>query len=435
MNAQSKTRRKVSSSASAIRTTVALATLSISCGRVVPPQPRNEVITRQQQRYTVTDSMQAPVASDSFKLATALDAERRLRAFRAVHQVAAHIGTLPWEIPEYHDEQPLADGTGGYGPMAYVFASPFIGGFTSVTQIDAHGPYGFLAGVVFVEAPVGTTLPPTYTALGLVPGLNCVYLAHQGASEQLGWDAYIVSGSETTGCPRPMDADTRHVAAKFQRQGTFNNQTDYPSVGRFDETNGGQPLVGFRCIDAWCDVGPGPNLDVRPPSHNGVTFFGNKREAAVPGWHDDQLLAVQTPGGLRPRLRATVVPEPDLATKPISEFKGVWVRVATVWLGGDPSGTKYGAPTAGMPHTWNMRRGLNALELSFDGVSWQGRVYPVSANGYTPTTTGVTRLIVTQEKHLDVLVPGTARFRWRVADEGIWVPCDQGCCRVEAEIF
>jgi hypothetical protein len=129
------------------------------------------------------------------------------------------------------------------------------------------------------------------------------------------------------------------------------------------------------------------------------------------------------------------VPEPDLAVKPISEFTGNWVRVATVWLSGDPAGTKYGPPTAAMPRTWNMRRGLNALELSFDGSNWQGRVYPVSTDGTSPTTPNVTRLVVTQEKHYDVVVPGTARFRWQAADEGIWVPCDQGCCRVEAAIF
>ena len=30
----------------------------------------------------------------------------------------------------------------------------------------------------------------------------------------------------------------------------------------------------------------------------------------------------------------------------------------------------------------------------------------------------------------DYWVPGTARWRWRVDDEGMWMRCRNGCCEI-----
>ena len=116
-----------------------------------------------------------------------------------------------------------------------------------------------------------------------------------------------------------------------------------------------------------------------------------------------------------------------IETRGIDEYRNVWRRAATVVLDTDPTGTKYAT-------RWGMRRGINIIELAYAEVStgswqWIARVTPAPTGGMRPPSKP---LLVTQESHPDVVVPGTARFRWRGMDEGVWVPCDQGCCRLDA---
>src|SRR5262245_57485257 len=56
------------------------------------------------------------------------DSSRRAKVFSKLSAQMIALAQLPWMIPEYHDEQPLVDGS-QFGPMAYIFASPYVSGF------------------------------------------------------------------------------------------------------------------------------------------------------------------------------------------------------------------------------------------------------------------------------------------------------------------
>jgi len=57
---------------------------------------------------------------------------------------------------------------------------------------------------------------------------------------------------------------------------------------------------------------------------------------------------------------------------------------------------------------------------------WRMRV---TKPGDTPGAGSRIWLNVVEMPHLDYPVPGSVRFRWTVADDGVWIPCGQSCCR------
>jgi hypothetical protein len=388
----------------------------------------------QSRPYTADDASRVPQATPHFHEKIREDSLRRDSAAKRVSATAAHLGSLILDIPEYHDEQRFRDGA-GLGPMAYVFASPYLGGFNHINQVNAHGTYGMLVAVLWVDPPGGGgSLPQLYLNLKLSPGVNCAYLAHTGPNPASGWSAYMVPGTVGQPCPRPTVPGQR-LPARRTPPGTEILSEDYPAVARFGEDFAGSPTVGVRCLIGWCEIGGGALLPQKPVSHTGFAYLMARREGRVRGWHDDQVLSVMNAAGsLVPTIRATVTPVPGLERMGVQHFTQQWVRVATIWLASNPAGTKYGMPTAAMPKTWGMHGGLNALELAFANGKWEAQITQVGPNGTINPGTPTTRLIVAQMPHMDLLVPGTARFRWRMNDEAVWVRCDQGCCQVDSAI-
>ncbi len=342
----------------------------------------------------------------------AADSLRRDSVFKRVDRVMVQLGRLPWMIPEAHDEQPLTDGAGNYGPMSYIFASPYLDGFTREAQFIEHGPRGVLVAVVYVNAPVNAVLPATYGRLQLRGGVNCIWLSAAPAANLIAWAAYVSSAqpSDST-CVAPPAPGPFLVVRRTGAPGHF----DVPPVARFDEDVAGQPLLGVKCLAGWCEIGPqGFQRKVAlvpevPPGH---------RETRIKGWHDEQRLAVDAGAGqMTPGPRAALRPVRNLHALSAASFRMTWRPVATIFfLTTPPPGSNYAK--------WGLQAGHNRLELiEFEG-RWVARIRRQDGSiRYWPH--------VQRHVHYDAPVPGAARFRWTALDDGGWVPCGQACCLVD----
>lgn len=351
------------------------------------------------------------------------DTRRRRIAVGHTSRVMMRTGALFMDIPEFHDEQRLTDGNQGYGPMAYVFAMPTLDGFKDSVQFGSHGARGVLVGLVYVLELVNSPpLPATYTDLSLAYGLNCVYLAfRKQAPQNERWKSYIKPANSDSTCTSLETPDNLLPVNRISvsnNSGNLHPFEDYPAVARFDEAANGRPLLGFKCVDGWCVIGLGSQT-VRPPMAGGP----GGREGNINGWHDEQVLTIRNaPGDFHGVFRAKLTPRPHLERVTLDTLQN-WTHMATITLHTPPVGQKYS--------TWGMRQGNNRMELRLNPVDsqWQARmIAPAFGNNPEDTTT---LRFVGRHSHFDVAVPATARFRWTLADDGIWVPCDLGCCKVE----
>jgi hypothetical protein len=141
-------------------------------------------------------------------------------------------------------------------------------------------------------------------------------------------------------------------------------------------------------------------------------------------------------------LRATVTPVRSVpVTSGQTDANGdpLWLPVAWIWVEGNPSRTKYGeAPDPWSKPYWGMHSQLNLLEVAYDSKvtnpkeRWQGRITQLDLEGKPIAAKVPRRVLVRPENHDFKGIPSTARFHWKDTDEGVWIPCDQGCCRVDA---
>jgi hypothetical protein len=368
--------------------------------------------------------------------AATMDSIMHKAPLREMNLEIKRLADLPWFIPEYSDEQYLSDGRGGLGPMAHIFPSPYLASYTREDQIIENDTLGILAALVFVDRNPGDTLPDTYKNLSLLFGLNCVYLRDVAiASSTDRWSARIAHPGNGKACERTNYAIGMVSAPLAVKRDTSAGAlaADYPPAARFSEGTHEVPLFGFRCLDGWCNVLPAGTTATLAPTNT-----VNTKEGHIKGWHDEQRLTERVNGKLVPSIRASVVPVPGLGALKTSDFVG-WVKVAIIDIEENvPQSSKY--------YGWGLRRGHNELEINGTGGRWIARV---TAKGVLSTGrsagpgqylgTDLTKptewLIVAREKHFDLAVPGTARWRLTVLDDGVWVPCGQACCQAEGPIM
>lgn len=349
-------------------------------------------------------------------------------------EATKHFGRMYYHIPEYHDEQHFQISTNEFGPIVYLYASPFLGMFQQVSDIAEQGQFGAFAAVIEVDAPTGTPLRGEYTSLNLRPGVNCLWLANpaNAAGNPTGWVAYVTVASGLGTCDRPVEGSVLPslTVTRFADSPRFRH-ADFPPVARFSEaqypggSTYGQPLIGVKCLDGWCEIGPMGAVPTPAPT-------GYGRLGAIKGWHDEQVLAHEDGAGvLRPTARATLIPDRFLEQhrletfqitdpRPVDSERG-WVSVATIVMSANPpAGSKY--------DRWGLTRGENYVFLrritpGTGKNDWQMSV----VNNVLPSRMIWTN--VTREKHTDVLVPGTARWRFASYDPtGVWVRCGAACC-------
>lgn len=376
-----------------------------------------EVLARAHANRQARDSA---LAARTRQCVDLLDQASLSRTAEMVQPVWNYAAQMLLDIPEYHDEQRLEDGAGGFGPLVKAFALPTLDGYTDVVQFGNHGTRGALVAVVamdLVDAP--DPLPKPYLDLGLVRGVTCVYLAYQQTwapgNDPLGdplpvsgWRAYMTEGTANgTKCEPAASPAWRRV----HRTVTPRPFGDYPPVARFTENNSGGPLLGVKCVDGWCDIGPRAQT-AKPPMAGGTA-----REHTIKGWHDEQMLSmIDASSKFVPAVRAQITPEPNIHQIPIAAFN-TWQQMAVITLKDPPVG-KYA--------DWGLAVGDNMIRLRrpASGI-WEADLLPENSTQRLPLK------FVARHEHVDAAVPGTARFRWTSGDEGVWVPCGQGCCKVE----
>jgi hypothetical protein len=388
-----------------------------------------------------------------------------LNAYKRRHEPlgpeGARLISMYFDIPEYHDEGRLLGDTdsGGrlLGPVSAIFASPFLGGTSHPWEIVEDGFPGTLAAIVVVDHGPHEQLPTTYKNLNLHFGVNCIWLylpplqngaAYGGDVTTLPLSVYVSHAGNPARCRQewmgkmvvpPLsgglaDGPLPVVAVKDLR---FTGDADYPAVARFDTDKSGEPILAFKCLDAFCEVFPksvtaGQSRgEVRTPAGltsvsattpswtvpSGMASLTREevRNRVIKGWHDEQELGVRdTKLKWRPSgVTATVVPNPAAANLDSAAFNGSWQPVATVTFHGAP-------PTGSSYEKWGFTNGVNVLNLGFFGT-WKAKL--VKPDGSSREWTHVTRT-----RHFDVAVPATARFRWTGIDEGLWTPCGRACC-------
>lgn len=359
---------------------------------------------------------------------------------------ALRLARMFFDIPEYHDEGRLPvnrDVPGALlGPLAGIYASPFLHGFTRPAQIYEQGKPGILAAIVVVDEKPGVQLPPSYRNLQLQAGMNCIWLYVEPPSAGGSYAAYLANlrysarlshPASGGACDRsvPMPNSLAVVAVTIQN---FTADSDYPPVARFATDRQGNPILAFRCLNAFCEIGVGSEKDVRKPDGLGrpnpniaqwdpaaADNPDQGRRQVIKGWHDEQTLAVR---GADYRWRASdvtarITPIAGAAQYDSADFHNQWRRVARILIVG-------AVPTASKYHKWGLRTGVNHIEFQYDGAAGRWKAQLVR-----PDTPPVPWNTMVRIVHHDVAVPPIVRFRWTGADDGVWAPCGNACCKTD----
>ena len=234
---------------------------------------------------------------------------------------------------------------------------------------------------------------------------------------------------------------------------------DYPPVARWEWDVGvNTQVIGFRCLDGWCEVGElghdpetGPDLT---GTMGGIAGLSGSPVLKVKGWYDEQRLSPTKSGWWKPgkgplSVVGTIVPVPGLDQLDVKSFHHLAayrVRQFECTIGGirqraalrpNDSGRQchydfvlYGRLGAqSTPHGWVQRhfrkaptgremcRGSYRLDHPLVGQDRPGRQNRPQILVHRPPTRARRRS-----------VPGTARWRWLADDETTWGRCGGACC-------
>ena len=387
------------------------------------------------------------------------------------------------DVPEFNDCQRLLLPNGAYGPLIAVFAAWDLERLDTLVARDLQ--------VRVPDRPelgVSTQIPPTLSGrrgrgargrgvsgppvrrvgalilnLGadyqvedfvIRRGFSCLYLWPAPR-----WQARIVPVPTDDDCLRPILPDTfstpaggLKVVEDWQGGSTL---SDYPPVARWDRDAQGRPYIGIKCGSAWCEVG-GVNFTPNPPYVGPFPNANVARVRRIKGWYDEQLLAVpDNTGKLVPSpLKGTIFPDPALDGYVDADFDRNWARVAYVALDGGRTSdythylTKFGLQRAPVTAPFEQ---LNRIEMCH-GSSDQCQIARSEVPKCGPTQVvppatevrwwarvsapGVPRprhncVVFLGHAGLGKHIPGTARWRWIIADEATWTRCVQGCCEMD----
>ena len=329
-------------------------------------------------------------------------------------------------VPEFHDCQRFTDSARTvYGPMVAIFArnaletipDPVPGAVTT-----SHLP----AGSEQASATILNYDMP-YQPLRIEKGINCLYLFSVNAV----WQARIVPVKSDQACLQPMDPAGAGADLRVEVLAGVPG-IDIPPVARWDwDVAVGQHYIGIRCGTRWCEV-----YNPSQPSLKSSASYQGSRLVAAKGWYDEQYLAVQQGPDLVPGAAlGTIFPVGDLAGAVEANFDKVWRQVALVSLstasveykekfnfvlGPAPLGQSAislcrGDATACLPATAT----VNECDNKSD--PWWAKIVSGPDTRFR---------CVKRRQHPGVSIPGAARWRWKVEDEGGWVRCPNGCCEI-----
>lgn len=348
-------------------------------------------------------------------------------------------------IPEFHDCQRFlsSDGT-RFDSMYAIFAARTLKSLPDLlerpVQTNQPGPVTNPRQWAMTAATI-YSYGGRYAPLGIEPGFNCLYLWLDGARE---WRAFMFPVEDRDpDCLQRRTASGRGVRplrVNVTLRGVFPD-SEYPPVARWDlDPRRKLHFIGIKCGDAWCEVGPSGasfgsgarRTDLAPLLAS--TRHGHKRVTSVKGWHDQQWIAIPPDPGavptVGPKLRpftafAAVYPDTLLERRTVADFSASrWIPVATVVLDQD---------IPGYERKLNFTQGTNTIFLQNTSTGWRARI--VSGRKVARERDVVRRDHSAMLATLGLTVPGTARWRWRVDDETIWIRCDAGCCEIAGDTF
>jgi len=339
-------------------------------------------------------------------------------------------------VPEFHDcQRLLIDRATTYGPLVGVFASNTLGVSGST---GSRLPVAEVVNFDVVE----------YTPLGIKPQFNCLYMFRDSAAAN-GIAAYMVSvGRVEKACLNeyaPSMSGTPLLVIPHTPPPPLNWE-DIPAVARWDwDPVTRRQYIGIRCDLQWCEVGPQDGFGL---STAHTYPFAHKREQRtfwIKGWYDEQQLAAKSGNSLWPLPAVgTVVPDSSLgdysdATFPTSR----WVPAARVAI--RPYRTEYmsklGLGPAVIPHRMNKLELCKAPWTTCAASAGGSPAQPTvnctgTANDWWArmiTPTGQTKYFCVVRTAHTHAIEGTARWRWLLEDETIWVRCAEGCCQVNSD--
>lgn len=355
------------------------------------------------------------------------DCEDRYRALSALQGEAVRLGLLRMGIPEYNDEQRFLAAPGIFGPKVTIIASANLDGFRFDEQYTSHDTRGVLSALIFVDTVPSADLSTyaQYRALGLAAGVNCLWVSYRSSGTP-GWRARVTRSGAVWSCAD--DGPGTDLGVRRQSFGPAVGFLDVPAVARFEWDVAERPLLGVKCLTGWCTIGPsspsgGPAFTVQRLAEGVPELVALGNSVGIAGWHDEQRLANYVAGVAVPgTVRATLIP----ATTTILPDLGVGQRrlVGYVFLHDPPGTTRYAA--------WGLRQGLNEIYLALESPDLH-RIFVRSIDPSGAGSPAVRWTNVVRHEHFDAALVSTARFRWIATDDGIWVACGQGCCRMDGE--
>lgn len=270
----------------------------------------------------------------------------------------------------------------------------------------------------------------TYAPLGILTPFSCVYFAGSAATGYAVWIA-------RNGSPRcvatlrisELATATRLEVQSYTVSGMLDE--DYPPTARWDwDSVHAQQYIGFKCGAAWCEAGVSgfePSRRWRAPA--GMTSRLQRRVFEIKGWYDEQLLSVPGDFGPRPSsILGTVFPDPGLDTLTKRDFDNP--RPAALVMLNKDSANIY-------------KRKLNFVRTHSDGsrvkelnvIYVLARTDPMWSNRVMDRTgrNDKSRREHFRDHSADIargnfVIPGSARWRWKLEDETVWKGCDAGCC-------
>ncbi len=366
-------------------------------------------------------------------------------------------------VPEYHDCQRLLEGNSGtYGPLVGVWAAYHVTARFSNLARDS--------------TPVAVAelfnWDQAYGRLGIQQYFNCLYVRSSGG----GLVAEMVPvGTDNTGC---REARSHWGPGHPLRVNVEQLDDSAPPVARWEWSSTGVQYIGIACgPKKWCRIGP-PEGFRRDSLHTESELADVPQAVAsrpgrrllVAGWYDEQRLAPPSgPPAAATDVRAIVVPHERLGQYVYADFENKWAPVAFVRFetgsGHAPIkhevrvgyADKLGFATGDTTSVISLCRGLEECPrlrtVAADSLLQRlpaayRHPTPVSAqevaNGASQTVPNVWWARITagsrvtyrpvircDHSSLRDTVPGTARWRWSLDDEKVWVRCVNGCCEVQ----
>lgn len=338
--------------------------------------------------------------------------------------------------------------TVGLGPPVVGDPSLPSGVRTDATLPPTDSPFAVAAAEIYAEG--------RYDPLGIEPWFNCLYLYRRNQR----WEARMVpKGDKDVQCVRisPNAAvsagkDLEVIATSFPE---FKFEEDYPPVARWDwDATNGKQYIGIKCGGAWCEVGERGFEASAPLPLSGTEPRAERRVKLIKGWYDQQFLADdRTSQPVPSGITGTIIPDTLLGHfNQIGDF-GRFTHAADVVLvkgsvADDPVLVRYRSKfnfaesTFDIPNKVFLCAGGGCTPATGEtapacapGNPWSARIVPASTSAGTSRLSCITRMEATDyfvgtSAAPVILVPGTSRWRWLRNDEGGWMRCMNGCCRM-----